>query len=125
MDTGQNHARFVLRRPFGRAKNGISIYDTTSHGLGVSAGEGAAARLRGSSGSGALSDDVDHARYGDPEVGKRSASAPRVRLRCQCMLGNYACECQTATRGNSFKYLTTRYVVRWYYIGPDSDIDNK
>eukprot|EP00965_Chrysotila_dentata_P046401 1541817-Pleurochrysis_carterae.AAC.1 len=33
---------------------------------------------------------------GTPELREPSASAPRVRMQCECKLGNHACECQTA-----------------------------
>eukprot|EP00965_Chrysotila_dentata_P145815 4817231-Pleurochrysis_carterae.AAC.1 len=66
-------------------------------------------------GWGLRSGEGGHARYRNPELGERSASAPRVRMRYECSLENYACERRTVARGDSFEYRTARYVAKWYY----------
>eukprot|EP00965_Chrysotila_dentata_P002730 88755-Pleurochrysis_carterae.AAC.3 len=39
---------------------------------------------------------------GTPELKERSAGAPQVRMQCDCNLENCVCECQTATKCDSF-----------------------
>eukprot|EP00965_Chrysotila_dentata_P161219 5324197-Pleurochrysis_carterae.AAC.2 len=57
---------------------------------------------------GLLAGGGGHAQVGNPKPGERSASAPQVRMQCERNLGNCACECQTATKGDSFRYRTAR-----------------
>eukprot|EP00965_Chrysotila_dentata_P207788 6184331-Pleurochrysis_carterae.AAC.3 len=44
----------------------------------------------GGPGSGALADGGGHAQARSPELGERSASAPQVRMRCECNWGDCA-----------------------------------
>eukprot|EP00965_Chrysotila_dentata_P136407 4511099-Pleurochrysis_carterae.AAC.1 len=74
----------------GRAKKGQSVGDTGSCCQGAGSGAGAGRTHVGGSGLGARSGEVGHARYGKPERGIQSASAPRVHMRCQCNFENYA-----------------------------------
>eukprot|EP00965_Chrysotila_dentata_P065671 2176344-Pleurochrysis_carterae.AAC.1 len=66
---------------------------TGSHSQGAGAGTGAGRNYVGGFGLGTGSSEVGHARYGYPELGVRSASVPQVRMRCECDLKNYACDC--------------------------------
>eukprot|EP00965_Chrysotila_dentata_P026464 876265-Pleurochrysis_carterae.AAC.3 len=63
---------------------------------GASAGAGAGTRLRGGSRRLAWRGRSSHREHGFQELGKRSASALRVRMRCKSNLGDHACECQAA-----------------------------
>eukprot|EP00965_Chrysotila_dentata_P252033 6210444-Pleurochrysis_carterae.AAC.3 len=40
--------------------------------------------------------------------GSHSKAVNPKLLRCNCKLGNCACECKTATNGDTFKYRTAR-----------------
>eukprot|EP00965_Chrysotila_dentata_P082249 2714382-Pleurochrysis_carterae.AAC.1 len=78
----------------------------TIKGQGASAGAGAGRGLQGGSGLGGAQARSAMGTTGIPELRKRSAGAPQVLMRCECNLGNCACECQTATKGDSFRSRT-------------------
>eukprot|EP00965_Chrysotila_dentata_P059108 1961856-Pleurochrysis_carterae.AAC.1 len=79
--------------------NATIIFNTNSHRSESGAGAGAGRTLGGSSGQGYSVGGGGHARARVPELGKRSASAPQVRMRCERTCKS---ECQTATIGDSF-----------------------
>eukprot|EP00965_Chrysotila_dentata_P220667 6191925-Pleurochrysis_carterae.AAC.5 len=81
-----------------------------TNGLGASEGAGPTRTYGRGSGRERSAGGDGHARAGNPELGKRSASTPQVRMRCDCNLGNGACECQSATKGDSFTNRTARKV---------------
>eukprot|EP00965_Chrysotila_dentata_P091602 3024351-Pleurochrysis_carterae.AAC.1 len=53
------------------------------------------ARLRGGSGKVARQGSSGNHEQVILELEEQSASAPRVRMRCDAKTGNHACECQT------------------------------
>eukprot|EP00965_Chrysotila_dentata_P099140 3278116-Pleurochrysis_carterae.AAC.1 len=64
----------------------IISYNTNNHRSGSERGRGSWARLRGGSGSGALRRRLPLSAMsatGTPELRERSASAPKVRMRCE------------------------------------------
>eukprot|EP00965_Chrysotila_dentata_P224111 6193987-Pleurochrysis_carterae.AAC.4 len=46
---------------------------------------------------------VGHARYGILELEERSASAPQVRMRCNCKMANCACGQKGVARCEGFE----------------------
>eukprot|EP00965_Chrysotila_dentata_P011811 387443-Pleurochrysis_carterae.AAC.2 len=75
----------------GRAGNGYPVWDAGSHGPEAGAGAGARRAYGGALGRG-VACGGGRAQVEILKLGERSASAPQVRMRCECSLGDYACE---------------------------------
>eukprot|EP00965_Chrysotila_dentata_P180396 5955456-Pleurochrysis_carterae.AAC.6 len=112
MDTDLNHARLkwrikanlILYRVLPRVttilagEKVIISTDTNSHWQGSGRRRGGWAHLRSGSGKRQQAAAAIASR-GTKELGERSASTPRVHMRCKSKIGNCACECQIAVRG--------------------------
>eukprot|EP00965_Chrysotila_dentata_P222470 6192992-Pleurochrysis_carterae.AAC.1 len=59
------------------------------------------ARLRGGFDAGARLGKVGHARAVTRKAGKRSASAPEVRMECKCKMGNSTCKGRIGARDDN------------------------
>eukprot|EP00965_Chrysotila_dentata_P164671 5436706-Pleurochrysis_carterae.AAC.1 len=72
--------------------------NTNNHWSGSGRRRRGWAHLRSGSRKGALTGQGRPSRAGFQEIGERSASAPQVRMRCDCKTTNCACEseCQIA-----------------------------
>eukprot|EP00965_Chrysotila_dentata_P086089 2840779-Pleurochrysis_carterae.AAC.3 len=79
---------------------------TVSQGAGV--GAGAKRTYGGGSDQRCSAGGDGHARARVPEPGERSVSAPQVRMRCDCNLGNCACERCHGARDDNWKNCTAR-----------------
>eukprot|EP00965_Chrysotila_dentata_P122808 4058977-Pleurochrysis_carterae.AAC.1 len=76
----------------------ISI-DTNNHWSRSGQRRGGWAHLRGGSRKGALTGQGRPSRAGFQELVERSASAPQVRMPCDCKTANCACERQLQMKG--------------------------
>eukprot|EP00965_Chrysotila_dentata_P254499 6211895-Pleurochrysis_carterae.AAC.1 len=77
-------------------------------GLGASTGALAGACLGGGSSRWLYGAAAAIASAGFQELGERSASAPRVRMRCDANSGNHACECKSTNERCTRRQLASK-----------------
>eukprot|EP00965_Chrysotila_dentata_P064739 2146728-Pleurochrysis_carterae.AAC.1 len=88
--------------------------------VGEQRGRGGWARLRGGFDAGARLGEAGHARAVTRKPEERSVSAPQVRTRCRCKLGNCACERSNGARDDNCENCTAREGQNGQYSGSRS-----